>query len=440
MAGSALSRRSLLAGAGAGTAGLVAAGTVAVVGSGGAADAASETTAACGTASTEQEVGPFYVSDGLVRSDITAGEDGVPLTLTVTYLDSTTCEPAVGLAVDIWEANAAGVYSDEQSEDTVGETYLRGIQLTGEDGTVTFTTILPGWYAGRSMHIHNRVYSGGTVSGTSYSYSGATLLYTGQWFFPADVDDAIAETSPYSSNQTTRTTNAEDRVYTEQSGSDHVVSMSGSTTDGYVGTLTMYVDAGGTTSDEDGSSVTVTASSTSLVAGHTLTLSGVVTDTTTSTPVAGATVLVTRTVGSTTGTATVTADDDGAWELQTEVYRSATYQATYAGDDAHAAASSDTVDVAVAYRVILSDVSATAAHTDPIAAHGRLLPAQKGKLIRIEALDGKERVVAHARTDADGHWKARWKMPRGKHRVRAVVAAGADNGAGVSRTVTVRRT
>ena len=56
--------------------------------------------------------------------------------------------------MDIWHADAAGVYSDESVEGTEGLTYLRGYQVTDANGLVIFKTMFPGWYSGRTVHIH----------------------------------------------------------------------------------------------------------------------------------------------------------------------------------------------------------------------------------------------------------------------------------------------
>src|ERR1700722_755507 len=155
--------------------------------------------------------GPYWVNTLLRRADVrsnTAGakrspgvaQAGVPLTLTINVRDAShDRKPLNGLAVDIWHANAQGLYSDESSQqagggsgggDPAGEDYLRGYQITGEDpgihgppsaGQVSFKTIWPGWYSGRSIHIHVRV--------RKLSTSGATISgYTTQVFF-SDADN-----------------------------------------------------------------------------------------------------------------------------------------------------------------------------------------------------------------------------------------------------------
>src|SRR5262245_48213159 len=115
-----------------------------------------ETTRAVGGGSTvpdcvltpEQEEGPFYIDLARARQDIVEDRPGMPLALAVTVVDSNTCKPIRDAAVDVWHCDALGVYSGEPSEGSEGETYLRGIQLTGGDGLAEFATIYPGQYPG----------------------------------------------------------------------------------------------------------------------------------------------------------------------------------------------------------------------------------------------------------------------------------------------------
>jgi protocatechuate 3,4-dioxygenase beta subunit len=113
----------------------------------------------------EQEEGPFYINLAQVRQNIVENRPGVPLTLALGVVDSNTCEPIRDAAVDVWHCDALGVYSGEPSEGSEGETYLRGIQLTGGNGLAEFATIYPGQYPGRTTHIHVKVHIGGRGSG-----------------------------------------------------------------------------------------------------------------------------------------------------------------------------------------------------------------------------------------------------------------------------------
>ena len=111
--------------------------------------------------STEVTEGPFYVDPKLVRSDITEGRPGLPMALRLQVVTAD-CQPVTGARVDVWHCDAAGSYSGVQNlgggADTVGQTFLRGTQATDSTGVATFQTIFPGWYSGRTTHVHYMVY------------------------------------------------------------------------------------------------------------------------------------------------------------------------------------------------------------------------------------------------------------------------------------------
>jgi protocatechuate 3,4-dioxygenase beta subunit len=196
--------------------------------------------ASCLTLSPTAEVGPFYVAYNHVRSNIRAGQTGVHLALHVRVIDVSTCKPIHDAALDIWQANRLGVYSDEQQEGTVGEDWLRGIQLTDKHGRATFHTIMPGWYQGRVEHIHAKVRLHG--SDTNDIYSGGATTHIGQFFFPQQVNDAVAKLSTYAANSQQRITNATDRVYTQQGGDESLLTLTGNPSKGYGGHITVGVN------------------------------------------------------------------------------------------------------------------------------------------------------------------------------------------------------
>jgi protocatechuate 3,4-dioxygenase beta subunit len=166
----------------------------------------------------EQEEGPFYVAVDDVRERIALGQVGLPLALTITIISSLTCKPLKHAAVDIWHCNAHGVYSDISSESTLGETYLRGVQFTDKHGQVHFKTIFPGHYAGRTTHIHARIHIGSGDDGGKLA--GGHIAHTGQ-LFPADAVNAeVYERSPYDTETVTLVTHSQDRVWTQQHGSE----------------------------------------------------------------------------------------------------------------------------------------------------------------------------------------------------------------------------
>jgi protocatechuate 3,4-dioxygenase beta subunit len=190
----------------------------------------------------EQEEGPFYVPLERIRSNITGGRVGVPLRLAITVVDSSTCRPLKSAAVDIWQADAVGHYSDEEQEDTVGQTWLRGVQLTNAAGLAKFTTIYPGFYSGRAPHIHTKVHIGGSPS--KAAYSGGHVSHNGQIFFPEALSTKVYATSPYTQDTNERTYRNSDRVYTGQGGSRSVLRITGGTvSSSLTGTITLAVDS-----------------------------------------------------------------------------------------------------------------------------------------------------------------------------------------------------
>jgi len=177
----------------------------------------------------EMTEGPYYVPGATVRSDIRAGKPGTPLALRLGVANIATCKPIAGAAVDVWHADAGGVYSDEQVENTVGQTFLRGVQRTGASGFATFGTIYPGWYPGRTVHIHVKVHMGGNV------------VHTGQLFFDDALTDAVYRRAPYSARPNRDTRNANDSIYVN-GGSRSLLSVKRQGP-GYAGTIWMGVHA-----------------------------------------------------------------------------------------------------------------------------------------------------------------------------------------------------
>jgi protocatechuate 3,4-dioxygenase beta subunit len=170
------------------------------------------------TLTAEQEEGPFYVAVDDVREDIVLGQTGIPLELEITIISSLTCKPLKHAAVDIWHCNADGIYSDISSEDTLGKTYLRGVQFTDKHGQVKFKTIFPGHYSGRTTHIHARIHINSRDA--SGKLTGGHIAHTGQ-MFPSDaVNTEVYKLSPYTTETATIVTHDEDRVWTQQHGSE----------------------------------------------------------------------------------------------------------------------------------------------------------------------------------------------------------------------------
>lgn len=165
------------------------------------------------TATPRMTEGPYFVDEKLNRSDIRVDTSngtvatGLPvyLAITVSSISNSAITPLSGAYVDIWHANASGVYSDVSANSTTGRKFLRGYQVTGAHGTVRFLTVYPGWYSGRAVHIHAKV--------RIFSGSTATYTYNTQLFFNETVTDTIYRLSPYSSRGTRDTRNTGDNIY-----------------------------------------------------------------------------------------------------------------------------------------------------------------------------------------------------------------------------------
>ena len=239
-----LTRRRLLEGAGALGLAAAAGGTV------GASRVLAATSSADATSSLiltpEQEEGPFYVALEKIRRNITLGKPGVPLQLNL-KVETTAGKPVAGAACDIWQCDATGVYSDESSEGTVGQTYLRGVQLTDAKGIAQFVTIYPGHYQGRTAHIHVKVHVGGKSAGAAYN--GGHVSHTGQLLFDDGITTQVYALAPYDTEAGTRTYNTQDHVYEEQGGAKLLLKLAKlgtSVSHGFSGAITLVVDPAAT--------------------------------------------------------------------------------------------------------------------------------------------------------------------------------------------------
>ena len=146
----------------------------------------------------EQTEGPYYLANEKVRRNITEGRPGTPLTLRLAVVDASTCKPIKGASVDVWHCDALGNYSGVGGN---RGTFMRGIQRTNAQGIATFHTVYPGWYQGRTVHIHVKVHVGGNV------------VHTGQLYFPDRITDAAYRRSPYASRPNRDVRNAADAIY-----------------------------------------------------------------------------------------------------------------------------------------------------------------------------------------------------------------------------------
>jgi len=157
----------------------------------------------------------------------------LPLSLNINLKQLTNCAlvPLTGVYVDIWHCNAAGVYSDQAANNTVGKKFLRAYQATDRNGSVTFQTIYPGWYGGRAVHIHAkvRIFNGLT----------STYEFTTQFFFDDAITDKVYQAAPYNTRGRRDTLNTVDGIYQGASLLGSVSSNSGTL-------LMLNLDAGET--------------------------------------------------------------------------------------------------------------------------------------------------------------------------------------------------
>ena len=160
--------------------------------------------------------GPYFVDEKLNRSDIrsdpsnNAVKAGTPLVLTfnVAKVGTGSCTALANAQIDVWHTDAAGVYSDviDQRSSTKGQKFLRGYQLTDASGRAVFTTIYPGWYGGRAVHIHFKI--------RTTAANGAVSDFTSQLFFEDALNGQVFATAPYSAKGTGWLRNAQDGIYT----------------------------------------------------------------------------------------------------------------------------------------------------------------------------------------------------------------------------------
>ena len=157
------------------------------------------------TATQAIEEGPYYLANSPIRSNVTDGQSGKAITLNFTILD-TACKPIKGARVDIWDANAQGIYSGVASRgDDLGAgvnsgNFLRGTQTTNAKGVATFKGIYPGWYPARTIHIHQKIWVGGKE------------VLTTQTFFTDKQNAAVMAIAPYNARGAQKVTNATDMV------------------------------------------------------------------------------------------------------------------------------------------------------------------------------------------------------------------------------------
>jgi protocatechuate 3,4-dioxygenase beta subunit len=161
--------------------------------------------------------GPFFVDTELNRVDIRIDpvdetmKEGLPLLLTYRVMDVSNgmCAPLANAQVDVWHCDADGIYSgvgDRRSTDTREQLWLRGYQVTDEDGIASFVTVIPGWYPGRAVHIHFKIR-------TENGYDFASQL-----FFEPEIVEEIYQEEPYAARGLPNVPNSRDGIFLGSDG------------------------------------------------------------------------------------------------------------------------------------------------------------------------------------------------------------------------------
>jgi protocatechuate 3,4-dioxygenase beta subunit len=197
-----------------------------------------QTTIAGCVVSPEQIEGPYFVDEKLNRSDIrqdpsdNSVRPGIPLRLmlNVYSVEGNACKPLRGATVDVWHCDALGIYSDVKDNpgefgDTRGKKFLRGYQVTDAEGKVEFQTIYPGWYTGRSVHIHYKIRTDPKAE--------AGHEFTSQLYFDEAITEQVHAQAPYARKGRRDMTNSSDFIY-RRGGSDSTLQLT-KDAEGYLG-------------------------------------------------------------------------------------------------------------------------------------------------------------------------------------------------------------
>ena len=199
----------------------------------------------------QQIEGPYFVDQMPNRSDIRSDtsdgsrKDGIPLHLIfhVYDVDNGQCVPLSGAKVDIWHTDSQGIYSAVNDMGTSGKNFLRGYQVTSSNGTVEFSTIYPGWYEGRTIHIHDKV--------RMFNGSKTILEWTSQLYFNNSMNQLIHKQSPYSNHGPPQTANEQDILYNsgsvdglvDRTSGEHLIVNLTKDGSGYVGETNIVLKA-----------------------------------------------------------------------------------------------------------------------------------------------------------------------------------------------------
>jgi protocatechuate 3,4-dioxygenase beta subunit len=188
--------------------------------------------------------GPYFVDEKLDRSDIRSDpadgtvRPGAPLRLAlrVSRLTAGACAPLAGAMVDVWHCDALGAYSGvaDRGGRAMGQKFLRGYQVTDGDGLARFTTIYPGWYEGRTVHIHFKI--------RSAAGGGRAHEFTSQLFFDDALTDQVFAQPPYAARGPRRVRNPRDGIYRD--ARDQLTLATAPASPGYLASLDLALETG----------------------------------------------------------------------------------------------------------------------------------------------------------------------------------------------------
>ncbi|KAJ3509659.1 hypothetical protein NLJ89_g5101 [Agrocybe chaxingu] len=190
--------------------------------------------------------GPYYIRNEYIRYDLRETQGGVTLVLDVGVIDTTTCRPFPNAFVELWAVNATGFYGGYSPGGNVHtDTFLRGGQFTNENGIVELTTLYPGYYTGRTSHIHAMIHKNAqrNANGTIASGSGQ-VNHIGQFFFDESWNDRVFSAAPYTNTREIRMYNNQDWILWQGGASAFVNTqpLGAALSDGLLGYITVAVD------------------------------------------------------------------------------------------------------------------------------------------------------------------------------------------------------
>ncbi|KAI1336276.1 Intradiol ring-cleavage dioxygenase [Xylariaceae sp. FL0016] len=168
----------------------------------------------------ETIIGPYWVGGEFIRSNLVEQQGGIPIHIDLQFVDSSTCAPVPNMLVDVWHANATGVYSGVVAGAGLNSTFLRGVQLTDIEGVVNFDSVFPGHYFGRVNHIHVTSNRGAKLQDNG-TYTGGKVNHIGQLYFDQELINAVEGMHPYTSNAMRLTYNSQDFLVAQEASRDY---------------------------------------------------------------------------------------------------------------------------------------------------------------------------------------------------------------------------